>query len=405
MKSIPIYAERSGYADASAYADASGCADASGDIRLHEIDLYVTMKCNLDCDFCSVSANDYDHDDLPLGRILEVIEEAAGLGLKELHISGGEPTLRHDLEDMIEFAKRLDLHTRIITNGFKLPRARLQRLRDCGLDDIMVSIDGLEATHNRMRSNRFSYQRAKKVVEDAVDIGLNTRVSTVVYRDNTEDVIPLLRWSDEIGANIFSAFLGSPLGRGARFRKDKILTAQEWQNFCETIHAVAQDGTRLSVILEQGFQYADGPLPDRSSIKGRGTGCATLMDSYDFLIVRSDGNLYQCVFFVFEGRPIGNVAQASLETALRDARKAAIYKKFTEPRGACVTCNEQSSCGGGCPGYSYLYTGDWLNTDPRCAKTGDEPAPAYPLCPILKLNARSRRLGGSTEQAVERETT
>ncbi len=183
------------------------------------------MKCNLNCDFCSVSANEYDHEDMPLARILEVIDEAVGYGLKELHISGGEPTLRPDLEEMIAFAKTRNLHTRIITNGFKLPRERMERLKACGLDDLMISIDGFEATHNRFRGNRFSFDRARRVVEDSVDLGFCTRVSTVVYRDNREDVIPLMRWSDEMGADIYSAFLGSPLGRGARFRKETVLSA------------------------------------------------------------------------------------------------------------------------------------------------------------------------------------
>lgn len=373
------------------------------EIRLHEIDLYVTMKCNLNCDFCSVSANEYDHEDMPLERILEVIDEATVYGLKELHISGGEPTLRRDLEEMIAFAKTRNLHTRIITNGFKLPRERMERLKEAGLDDLMISIDGFEANHNRFRGNRFSFERARRVVMDSVDLGFCTRVSTVVYRDNQEDVIPLMRWSDEMGADIYSAFLGSPLGRGARFRKDTVLTAPEWRVVCESVQDVVRQGElSLAVILEQGFQYADGPDVDRTELKGRGTGCATLMDSYDFLIVRSDGNLYQCVFFVTEGRPIGNVANMELGEALRQARREAVYRPFTRANDKCTSCAQQPSCGGGCPGYAYLYKNDWLKTDPRCSKTGPEEPPWFPLCPILKLNAQSGRVGGSTEQALAR---
>ena len=61
-------------------------------------------------------------------------------------------------------------------------------------------------------------------------------------------------------------------------------------------------------------------------------------------------------------------------------------------------------CGTGCRGYAYLYTADWLRTDPRCAKTDPrhpETPAFYPVCPIMKLNVRTGRLGGSTEQSLE----
>jgi radical SAM protein with 4Fe4S-binding SPASM domain len=157
--------------------------------------------------------------------------------------------------------------------------------------------------------------------------------------------------------------------------------------------------------MEQGFAWKDGPAVDRSQLKGRGTGCNTLLEDYDYLIVRSDGNLYQCVFFMTEGKPIGNVLQQPLEPTLRYAREVAAYRDFTVANDRCTRCFHQAECGTGCRGYAYLYKGDWLKTDPRCSKAdpaaAEEP-PYYPICPIMKLNVRSGRLGGSTEQALEK---
>lgn len=372
-------------------------------IVLEEIDLYVTMKCNLQCDFCSVSANEHEAQELPLDRLLQVIAEAARLGLKELHFSGGEPTLRDDLEDMLAFANELGLHTRIITNGFKLPRARLQGLIDRGLRDIMISIDGFEQTHNEFRKNRFSFQRAMQVVRDSVDLGLRTRVSTVAYRENRHEVVPLLRMLAGEGIHIYSAFLGSPLGRGRHHRMGSILDPGQWRAICEDLRrASIEDAPNVEVIMEQGFQYQDGPVVDRAQLKGRGTGCATLLDSYDFLILRADGNLYQCVFFVVDGMPIGNVARMGLEDALRQARHQARYRAFTVPQDECRRCDYQEPCGTGCRGYAYLYKGDWLKTDPRCAKHGTGAPATYPLCPILKVNAATGQFGGSSEHVLVR---
>lgn len=373
-------------------------------IVLEEIDLYVTMKCNLTCDFCSVKAGEYEFDEeLSTQRLLDLITEAHGLGLKELHFSGGEPTLRDDLEQLVEHAHGLGLHTRVITNGYKLGLERLKALHARGLNDLMVSVDGLEATHERMRGKRFSYQRALKVLEQARELGMRTRASTTAFIENRDDVLPLLRLFDTMGLDIYSVFLGSPLGRGQRFRRDSILNAEQWRQLTGEIARVVHDeGLRIDVITEQGFQYADQPQVDRAALQGRGTGCATLMDSFDFLILRSDGKLFQCVFFVPEGAPIGDVRASGLREQLEQARDTALYEPFTRANDRCVSCNEQSACGTGCRGYAFLHTGDWLKTDPRCSKTGQAPAATFPLCPILKYNQNTGRHGGSTEQALRR---
>ena len=146
-------------------------------------------------------------------------------------------------------------------------------------------------------------------------------------------------------------------------------------------------------------------IPVTVGLQGRGTGCNTLLEDFDYLIARSDGNLYQCVFFMTEGKPIGNIADQPLLETLHHALDLAEYEPFTVANDRCASCLHSDECGTGCRGYAYLYDDDWLLTDPRCAKTEPLDAtnpPYFPLCPIMKLNVRSGLLGGSTEQALER---
>ena len=375
-------------------------------IRLHEMDLYVTMNCNIRCDFCNVRAGEYDHRDLPLRRILTLIEEACALGLEEVHFLGGEPAMRKDLEEMVAFAASLGLHTRIITNGMLLGRERLVRLIAAGLGEIMISVDGLEETHNRMRvCAPDGWRKTLACVRNAVSLGLRTRISAVAYEENYDEIVPLLRMADEAGAKIFSVFLGSPLGRG-REKAGGVIGPHRWRALQDEVLRVST-GLRpdLEVVMEQGFAWTDLPPLDRAAIKGRGTGCNTLLDDYDYLIVRSDGNLYQCVFFMTEGRPIGNITEQPLERTLQYALELAAYRPFTVPQDRCSSCLHQEDCGTGCRGYAHLLSGDWLRTDPRCGKgepRAADPPRWYPVCPILKRNIRSGRMGGSTEQALER---
>jgi radical SAM protein with 4Fe4S-binding SPASM domain len=380
--------------------------DPGVEIKLHELDLYVTMRCNIRCRFCNVRAGEYDHKSLPLERIFSLLDEAVALGLEEVHFLGGEPTLRSDLEQMIEYGHGLGLHTRIITNGMSLSRKRLERFVAKGLNEVMISVDGLEETHNYLRkAGPDGWRRTMGCVRNAVDLGLRTRVSSVAYIDNYDEMVHLMELVEGMGVDIFSVFLGSPLGRGHTLL-DRVVDPFAWRRLQDTVTERAnQMRDSFAVVMEQGFAWKDGPAVDRSQLKGRGTGCNTLLEDYDYLVVRSDGNLYQCVFFMTEGKPIGNITEQPLESTLRYAREVATYRDFTVANDRCRGCFHQEECGTGCRGYAYLYKGDWLKTDPRCSKSdpaSTEEPPYYPLCPIMKLNVRSGQLGGSTEQALER---
>ena len=185
---------------------------------------------------------------------------------------------------------------------------------------------------------------------------------------------------------------------------DDVISPYRWRALQEAVRdEIPNLRSDLQIVMEQGFQWADGPVVDRSALKGRGTGCNTLLDDYDYLIVRSDGNLYQCVFFMTEGKPIGTIVDQPLAPTLQYALERADYRRFTEANDKCCDCSHAGACGTGCRGYAYLYEQDWLKTDPRFSKQqprAEEAPPYFPLCPILKHNVRSGSFGGSSEQAL-----
>ena len=142
--------------------------------------------------------------------------------------------------------------------------------------------------------------------------------------------------------DIFSVFLGSPLGRGHTLL-DRVVDPYAWRRLQDAVTERAKTmRPDFSVVMEQGFAWKDGPAVDRSQLKGRGTGCNTLLEDFDYLVVRSDGNLYQCVFFMTEGVPIGNIWSQPLEPTLRYAWEVAAYRDFTVANDRCTTCFHQA---------------------------------------------------------------
>ena len=203
--------------------------DPAIEVRLHELDLYVTMRCNIRCRFCNVRAGEYDHKSIPLARIVSLLDEAAALGLQEVHFLGGEPTLRPDLEDMIAHARRAGpAHADHLQRDVALPRP-------LGAPDL----HGTARDHDLRRRSGGHAQPAAvagpdgfattmATARDAIDLGLRTRISAVAYIDNYDEMIALMERVEAMGADIFSVFLGSPLGRGHTLL-DRVVDPYAWR--------------------------------------------------------------------------------------------------------------------------------------------------------------------------------
>lgn len=368
-------------------------------MQLEEIDLQATLCCNLRCGFCSVRANEYQPDQLPLKRIISLIDEAAPMGMKQLHLTGGEPALREDLGEIIARASRHGVETRLITNGTLLDRGRISHLKKAGLGNIMVSIDALEDLHDTLRGVTGTWQKAMSAVQDSLEAGLGTRISAVAFDQNLGEIPSLMQEAARMGVHIFSVFLGSPLGRGSDWQS-QVIRPWQWQQFLDSLHQDVDGGvygSRMGIIAEMGFCWPDSRHYDRASLEGRGAGCSTLLDAFDYLLVRGDGNIYQCVFFMHEGPALGSLVRCSLREILEKAVSQRLYQRFTEISPACESCTKASSCGSGCRGYSQLYHRDWHQPDPRCGNGCED---FFPICPIAKLNLRSGQVGGSSEHAL-----
>src|SRR5207245_77777 len=104
---------------------------------------------------------------------------------------------------------------RVVTNGLLCTRERLRRFQKAGLREMVVSLDGLEATHNRLRlAGPHGWRKSMRAVRDAIDLGLRLRVTSTAFRDNAAELLELMSLVESMRAAAFSVLMGSPLGRG-----------------------------------------------------------------------------------------------------------------------------------------------------------------------------------------------
>src|SRR5437868_11869520 len=112
----------------------------------------LTHRCPLQCPYCSNPlALERAGVELETGIWLRVLGEAAALGCLQVHFSGGEPTARRDLEQLVKHAADCGLYTNLITSGVLLDAARLARLSKAGLEHVQLSFqDSNEAGADRI---------------------------------------------------------------------------------------------------------------------------------------------------------------------------------------------------------------------------------------------------------------
>ena len=323
----------------------------------------LTHRCPLQCPYC---ANPLEMEraanELDTATWLRVLEEAAALGILQAHFSGGEPTARKDLLELVRGAAACGLYSNLITSGVTLDPASLAALAEAGLDHVQLSFQDADAAQaDRIGGYRRGHARKLVVAGQIRDAGLPLTANFVVHRQNLDRLPDMLALGEEIGASRIEIahvqYYGWALVNRAALMPSR--TQLERAN-----EAVAQARERL-----RGRITIDYVVPDYYAARPK-----ACMGGW--------------------ARRIVNVTPAGLalpchaaETlpgfqwpSVRTAPLGAIWRYdpgFNRYRGTswmpepCRSCDQREVDWGGCRCQALAMTGDAGATDPACALSPD----------------------------------
>ena len=288
--------------------------------------LLINRGCNLRCSFCDLWE---EHVHMPVAeRLLPLLDDAVEIGTRTLVITGGEPFLHPDLFQAVRQAKARGLSVNVTTNGTRLQQ-RWAECRDSGVDSLSFSVDGLEATHDRLRGQRGAWRKTMAALDRVVADG---RIATSVYFTATaENVHELVEVYEQVCA------------RGARFDFWPVNDApalalttpahqQAWRE------AVAHIAAREPAVQGRLAFYRDSLAYHQGELTGVPLRCLGLVDQYG---VTYDGRLLPCCVWGAEGLAVGNV----YETPLRELWRS-------EPVQAARRALWSEGCTAGCFNHS-----------------------------------------------------
>jgi MoaA/NifB/PqqE/SkfB family radical SAM enzyme len=226
-------------------------------------------RCNLACTYC----NEFDDvsKPVPLEEMKRRLDTLAGMGTSIITISGGEPLLHPDLDEVIRHIRRLGIIAGMITNGFHLDRERIERLNAAGLEHLQISIDNVMPDAVSKKSLKTLDGRLKMLSQYAVfQVNINSVLGSGVK--SPDDALQIAHRAVDLG---FTSTVGiihdhngqlKPLGAREQeiFEEIMELGKRSFSRFNDFQHNVARgrehtwrcrSGSRYLYICEDGLVH------------------------------------------------------------------------------------------------------------------------------------------------------
>jgi PqqA peptide cyclase len=322
----------------------------------------LTHRCPLQCPYCSNPlALERAGVELETETWLRVLREAAALGCLQVHFSGGEPTARRDLEQLVKRAADCGLYTNLITSGVLLDQARLMRLAEAGLEHVQLSFqDSHEAGADRIAG----FAGHRKKVETAGMIraaGLPLTANFVVHRQNLGNLESMIALGVELGAERIELAHVQYYGWALRNRPALIPTREDLARATAVVEAAR---ARLigSVVIDYVVPdyYAKRP---KSCMGGWGR---------RFLNVTPSGRVLPChAAESISGLQFDNVCERPLADIWENSPAFNRFRGTAWMPELCRSCERAEIDWGGCRCQAFALTGNAANTDPACALSPD----------------------------------
>jgi len=293
----------------------------------------VTFSCNLRCPFCEASAGDARDDELTTIEGRELIDDLAGMGVKRLLFSGGEPLTRADVPELMAHARGRRLSLGLVTNGFLVGQL-WSRLRGLDLYLYFTSLDGTRAEHDAQRGEG-AFEHALDGLRRVASAGTPTRIVNTVVQPTNIDSLPRLR--DIVRESGATRWHLTPLARVGRADTGhrEILSATQLRRLVDFVRE--GDGW---IDLGESAGYlaclAGGAPAGKPFFCGAGlTRCA----------IMPDGNVLGC-HQVYDCRYAeGNVRERPFSEIWRNGFRRFRHRR---PPDFCRGCEHITSCQGGC---------------------------------------------------------
>jgi PqqA peptide cyclase len=334
---------------------------ARGDAKLHSplgLLAELTHRCPLGCPYCSNPlALEPRDDELDAETWARVFAEAAGLGVLQVHLSGGEPGARRDLVEITTAAHTCGLYTNLITSAVGITAATLRRLADSGLDHVQISIqDSEEASADHIAGYQGAFARKRALATAVVDLKIPLTVNAVMHRANIERLEAMVELALALGASRVEIAHAQYYGWALKNRAALMPTEAQVMRAAATVEELRRK--------HHGEIVIDAVVPDyharlpKPCVGGWGRRSLNVTPSGKVLPCHAAESI--------PGLEFWSVREHALADIWAHSPAFNAFRGTDWMREPCLSCARRDVDFGGCRCQAFALTGDARAADPVC---------------------------------------
>ena len=303
----------------------------------YRMDLALTYRCNNACAHC-YNARSRNYPELSTEDWIKILDQLWKIGIPHIVFTGGEPTLRDDLPDLIRHAEQNGQITGINTNGRKLKeKVYLQQLIDAGLDHVQITFEShLPEIHDLMVGQKGAWQETLDGLKNVLDSSLYLMTNTTMLTHNQSSIPETLEFLGNLGLKTVGLNALIYSGRGAKVGTG--LSEKELEPLLESAQKITSK-YQQRLIWYTPTQYCNfDPVKLGLGVKG----CTAALYN---MCIEPDGAVIPCQSYY---QSVGNLLQVSWEEIWNNDLCISLRERHGLPE-KCNDCTLLSECGGGCP--------------------------------------------------------
>ncbi|MEY2406659.1 MAG: [mycofactocin precursor peptide]-tyrosine decarboxylase [Acidimicrobiaceae bacterium] len=315
----------------------------------------ITYGCNLACIHCLSSSGRRDPRELTTAEAMAVVDELHDMQVFYVNVGGGEPTIRPDFYELVDYAVSRGVGVKFSTNGSTITAERAAALAAADYVDVQISIDGAVASTNDAVRGVGSYDAARRAMDLLAEAGFGPfKISVVMTRHNVEEL---------------DAFEAMAAGYGAQLRLTRLRPSGRGADSWHELHPTDVQQVQLYHWLLERPGVLTGDSFFHLSALGEALPGLNLCGAGRVVcLIDPVGDVYACPFVLHDQFRAGSVRD--LGGFARVWRDSELFRSLREPTsaGACASCGSYDACQGGCMAAKF-FTGLPLDgPDPECVK-------------------------------------
>lgn len=323
----------------------------------------LTHRCPLQCAYCSNPLSlDAPRSELSTDEWKRVLDQAAAIGILQVHFTGGEPMARPDLVDLVAHAAAAGLYTNIITSGVLLSNVAMAALLRAGIDHIQLSFqDVLPDKADRIGGYRGGHAKKLEAARRIREAGLPLTANFVIHRQNTDRVAEMIALGEDLGAERMEIAHTQYYG-WALLNRDALMPSLDQLEHVNQVVAAARERLKGRIAI-------DYVIPDYHAARPK-----ACMGGWGnrFINISPSGKALPC--HAAETLPGFTFPSVRDETLVRIWEGSDAFLRF---RGTewmpdpCRSCDRREVDWGGCRCQAFAIAGDAALTDPACHRSPD----------------------------------